>query len=315
VLSPQLVRSFSSGNGTWTSSPHGAHGDNGTASAPVTPARSTYDLLTSKGVTYGSPNPRSTPQQATPQQSRPQQQYQVTSQQQYQPTPKPQEQAQSQARYYPKPYQHHQRHPSNRSSRKSSNGSSRRHGSGTHPRTSYGGSNGNSGPRNDTLIGISEGLTVHEFAYRRGQGDHGLPSSTLPPNPFRAQYDHVWASMYTLGRQQGGVPLTHPIPATQQEHSNYAWAVLINPYTQSVDAPNGVIDVQWVRRMCEAALDCMEALVRGVCRHAPGWEKTVIDVPFPVREALGQFQGLSERYEMLKRDAKEALEGGRPVGY
>jgi hypothetical protein len=247
-----------------------------------------------------------------PQQPQPQQQYQP--QQQHKPTPQPQEQVQPQPRYQPKPYQHHQRYPSNRSTRKSSNGSSRRHGSGTHPRTSHGGSNGN-GPRNDTLIGISEGLTVHEFAYRQGQRDHALPSSTLPPNPFRAQYDHVWTSMYTLGRQQGGMPLSHPVPATQQEHSNYAWAVLINPYTQSVDAPNGVIDVQWACRMCERALDCMEALVRGVRKRAPGWEKTVIDVPFPVREALGQFQGLSERYEMLKRDAKEALEGGRPVGY
>jgi hypothetical protein len=298
VLSPQLVRSFSSGNGTWTSS---THGHNGTASAPVTPARNTHDLLTSQEVAYGSPNARSTPQQPQPQQ-------------QYQPTPQPQEQIPAQPRYQPKPYQQHQRHPSNRSTRKSSNGSSRRHSSGTHPRTSHGG-NGNSGPRNDTLIGISEGLTVQEFAYRRGQRDHALPSSTLPPNPFRAQYDHVWTSMYTLGRQQGGAPLTHPVPTSQQEHSNYAWSVLINPYTQSVDAPNGVIDVQWARRMCDVALDCMEALVRSVCKRASGWEKTVIDVPFPVRETLGQFQGLAERYEMLKRDAKEALEGGRPVGY
>jgi hypothetical protein len=156
---------------------------------------------------------------------------------------------------------------------------------------------------------------VQEFAFRQGQRDQASLSPSAAPSPFRKQFDQLWATFYQMGRQQGGVALSHPQPTTAQEHSNYAWPVLINPYTQSLDAPNGVIDQQWARHVCEAALNCMEALVRGVCKRGSGWEKTVVDVPYPVKEALVQFADLAERYETLQHDAKEALSGGRPFGY
>jgi hypothetical protein len=156
---------------------------------------------------------------------------------------------------------------------------------------------------------------VQELAFRQGQRDHQNISSTVPPSPFRKQFDQIWVSFYQMGRQHGGTPLSHPKPTTAQEHNNYAWPVLINPYTQSLDAPNGVIDQNWARRMCEISLNCMEALIRTVCKRSHGWEKTVIDIPFPVKEALTQFPDLAEFYDVLQRDAREALSGGRPYGY
>lgn len=99
---------------------------------------------------------------------------------------------------------------------------------------------------------------------------------------------------------------------TQQ---NFTWPVLINPYTQSLENPGGSLDPEWSRKMIQAALSCMEELIRVTCRRNTGWDKTVVDIPLPAQEALVAFPDLAQYYEQLKRDAKEARAGGRPYGY
>ncbi len=103
-----------------------------------------------------------------------------------------------------------------------------------------------------------------------------------------------------------------PVNLSQQ---NFTWPILINPYTQSLKNPNGSLDPAWSRKMIQAALSCMEELVRITCRRNSGWEKTVADIPSPAQEALVAFPDLALRYEQLKQDAKEARAGGRPYGY
>lgn len=201
------------------------------------------------------------------------------------------------------------RKSSSGSARHSRSGSGRKASSGSHSKAPYGAS------KADSLVGISEGLTVQELAFRQGQRDHESTTNTVPPSPFRRQFDQLWVTFYELGRHHGGSPLPHPTPANAEAHLNYAWSVLINPYTQSLDAPNGILDLQWTRRVCEMSLECMDALIRVVCKRGSGWEKTVVDVPMPVTEALVQFPDLAEHYEALKNDAREALSGGRPYGY
>lgn len=163
-----------------------------------------------------------------------------------------------------------------------------------------------------SLAGVPETVAVQETAFRQGQRDAASAFHEVPTNPFAQQYDQLWTSFYKLGKQCGEQRTPTPFNPTQQ---NFAWTVLINPYTQSLQNPNGSPDLAWTRRMITVALDCMHELIRITCRHNNGWEKTVADIPLPAQEALVAFPDLAQEYEQLKRDANEARAGGRPYGY
>jgi hypothetical protein len=171
-------------------------------------------------------------------------------------------------------------------------------------------------PNASSLTGVPETLAVQEMAFRQGQHDNGSPRDRVPPNPFAQQYDQVWAQYYKLGKEVGGTPpVMSSTAATSSGHQNFPWPVLINPYTQTLERPNGAVDPQWVRKICEMALNCMEALVRMVCKRHGDWRKIVCDIPVPMQQALTQFPDLCRRYDNLKRAAHEALAGGLPNGY
>jgi hypothetical protein len=171
-------------------------------------------------------------------------------------------------------------------------------------------------PNASSLTGVPETLAVQEMAFRQGQHDNGSLRDRVPPNPFAQQYDQVWAQYYKLGKEVGGTPpVMSSTAATSAGHQNFPWPVLINPYTQNLERPNGAVDPQWVRKICEMALNCMEALVRMVCKRHGDWRKIVCDIPVPMQQALHQFPDLCRRYDSLKRAAHEALAGGLPNGY
>jgi hypothetical protein len=170
-------------------------------------------------------------------------------------------------------------------------------------------------PDASSLAGVPERLAVQEMAFRQGQRDTCSSLTRIPPSPFTKQYDQVWAQYYKFGKAVGGTPVTSTVTASTASHQNFPWPVLINPYTQDLERPNGVVDSQWVRKICEIALNCMEALVRVVCKRQGDWRKTICDVPTQVQQALAGFPDLRARYEQLKRDAAEAVAGGLPAGY
>lgn len=150
------------------------------------------------------------------------------------------------------------------------------------------------------------------MAFRQGQLESSSPFDTVPASPFARQFDQLWKACYKLGKECGSQRATTPVNTSQQV---FAWPVLINPYTQSLKNPYGALDAAWSRKMIQAALSCMEELVRVTCRRNNGWDKTVADIPLPAQEALVAFPDLAQQYEQLKRDAKEARAGGRPYGY
>jgi hypothetical protein len=150
------------------------------------------------------------------------------------------------------------------------------------------------------------------MAFREGQRYNSSAPDDVPANPFAKHFDQLWSAFYKLGKECGGQPVSAPVP---QSHHNFTWPVLINPHTQSLERPNGSFDPVWSRKMIQIALNCMEELIRVACRRNTGWDKTVADIPLPAQEALMAFPDLAEHYEALKRDAKEALAGGRPYGY
>ncbi|KAJ8107819.1 hypothetical protein OPT61_g8599 [Boeremia exigua] len=163
-----------------------------------------------------------------------------------------------------------------------------------------------------SLFGVPESVAVQEMAFRQGQRDNGSPCEGAMANPFARQFDQLWTAFYKMGKECGGQRAPTPVNLSQQ---NFTWSVLVNPYTQSLQNPNGSLDPAWSRKMIQAALNCMEELVRITCRRNNGWEKTVADIPLPAQEALVAFPDLADQYEQLKRDAKEARAGGRPYGY
>ncbi|KAF1929871.1 uncharacterized protein M421DRAFT_4301 [Didymella exigua CBS 183.55] len=167
-------------------------------------------------------------------------------------------------------------------------------------------------PQPSSLAGVPESVAVQEMALRQGQRDTASAFNEVPTNPFAQQFDQLWASFYKLGKDCGGQRAPTPDNPSQQ---NFAWTVLINPYTQSLKNPNGSLDPAWTRRMIVVALDCMHELIRITCRRNNGWDKIVADIPLPAREALVAFPDLAAEYEQLKRDANEARAGGRPYGY
>ena len=170
-------------------------------------------------------------------------------------------------------------------------------------------------PNASSLTGIPELLAVQEMAFRQGQHDHGVSRERLPSSPFAKQFDQVWAQFYVFGKEFGGIPISASTSEPSPTHQNFPWPVLINPYTQDLERPNGAIDSEWVRKVCGVALDCMEALIRTVCKREGDWRKTVCDVPTQIKQALLGFTDLRSRYETLKRDAREAVAGGLPAGY
>ena len=168
------------------------------------------------------------------------------------------------------------------------------------------------GPQTSSLTGVPESVSVQEMAFREGQRDNSSPSEDSPASPFAKQFDQLWAAFYKLGKEFGGQRAPTPANSSLQ---NFAWPVLVNPYTQSLKHPNGSLDPAWSRKMIQAALNCMQELIRVTCRRNTGWDKTVADIPLPAQEALAAFPDLAQQYEQLKRDAKEARAGGRPYGY
>lgn len=150
------------------------------------------------------------------------------------------------------------------------------------------------------------------MAFRQGQRNSVSSVDEVPANPFAIQHDRLWAAFYKLGKECGGQPTPVPNDTT---YPNFTWPVLINPYTQSLEHPNGSVDPAWTGRMIQIALNCMEELIRVTCRRNTGWDKIVADVPLPAQEAMVFFPDLASRYEILKRDAMEARAGGRPYGY
>ena len=170
-------------------------------------------------------------------------------------------------------------------------------------------------PVPQSLKGVPEVFTVEEMAFRQGQADHGVFRDKLPSNPYSQHFDKVWLKHYTLGREVGGTPVSASSFQRSTTLQNFPWPVLINPYTQDLARPEGTVDAEWVRKICEIALGCMATLVSSVCRRQGDWKKTVCDVPSPVKQAIMHFEDLQERYEDLQKDAKEALAGGLPVGY
>lgn len=163
-----------------------------------------------------------------------------------------------------------------------------------------------------TLAGVPEAVSVQEMAFRQGQRDSGTRANDISASPFARQYDELWATFYKMGKEYSDQRAPTPVDASLQ---NFAWPVLINPYTQSLKRPNGSLDPAWSRKMIQVALNCMRELIRVTCRRNNGWEKTVADIPLPAQEALGAFPDLAAQYEQLTRDAEEARAGGRPYGY
>jgi hypothetical protein len=165
---------------------------------------------------------------------------------------------------------------------------------------------------------VPEYCAVQEIAFRQGQYDRatGGLRNTVSPSPFSQHLDHVWAQYYKLGMAFGGEPVRRSAaPSSSSSRHNFTWPALINPATQDLEHPNGSVDMEWARKICEIGLDCMQELIRLVCKRGNDWRKIVCDIPAPTREAMRAFPDLYEHYEILKRDAHEALNDGLPMGY
>lgn len=170
-------------------------------------------------------------------------------------------------------------------------------------------------PNASSLTGVPQLLAVQEMAFRQGQQDHGVSRERLPSNPFAKHFDQVWVEFYILGKECGGTPISTSNIDASSTHQNFPWPVLINPYTQDLEHPNGKVDSAWVRKVCTIALNCMAVLIGTVCRRQGDWRKTICDVPAQIKQALMGFEDLRIRYERLQRDAREARNGGLPAGY
>jgi hypothetical protein len=170
-------------------------------------------------------------------------------------------------------------------------------------------------PNAASLTGIPQLLAVQEMAYRQGQHDYGVSRDRLPSSPFAKQFDQVWVQFYVLGKACGGTPISSSNLEPSSGHQNFPWPVLINPYTQDLEHPHGIVDCNYVRKICTIALNCMAALIGTVCRRQGEWRKTICDVPAQIKQALMGFEDLRNRYEKLEQDAREAVAGGLPAGY
>ncbi|KAF1845798.1 uncharacterized protein K460DRAFT_115347 [Cucurbitaria berberidis CBS 394.84] len=172
-------------------------------------------------------------------------------------------------------------------------------------------------PKESSLTAIPEALTVQELAFRHGQQAHHVTADRIPSNPFAKEFEEAWTTYYNLGKTQGGKPVDTPAASSASaalsasappSYFNYEWPVLINPYTQNLKSPDGLVDLVWSRNICEKALNGMEAMIRVTCERVDDSEKLVIDIPLPCQQALATFPDLLDRYERLKRDRDVAFE-------
>lgn len=171
------------------------------------------------------------------------------------------------------------------------------------------------GTKSTSIAGINEALAVQELAFRQGLQDRHNVRDRLPSSPFPQQYDSIWTEFYKLGKTSTAAHIPPPPHLHSPSQSNYSWPVLVNPHTQSLEHPTGILDMEWTRNICEIALNCMDALIRVACSRKNDWQKLTIDVPLPCQQALLEFPDLTHRYECLKGAARQALAGGRPQGY
>lgn len=161
-------------------------------------------------------------------------------------------------------------------------------------------------PTAPSITGIPEDLSVQEFAYRQGQHDRNSPRDRVPPNPFAKHYDFLWAEAYRQGKLEGGVPIQCPELPSNASHQNFEWPVLINAYTQDLEHPNGSVDLEYAREICEMALGSMESLLQQAYSRIGEWKRLVIDIPNPCHQAMMHFPDLMERYEQLKKASHAA---------
>lgn len=102
-------------------------------------------------------------------------------------------------------------------------------------------------PNAQSLTGIPQILAVQEMAFRQGQHDHGVSRERIPSSPFAMHFNQMWAQFYTLGKEAGGTPKGSSVSTeAAASHNNFPWPVLINPYTQDLEHPNGTVDSEWV---------------------------------------------------------------------
>ncbi|KAH8731416.1 hypothetical protein GQ44DRAFT_642516 [Phaeosphaeriaceae sp. PMI808] len=170
-------------------------------------------------------------------------------------------------------------------------------------------------PNGSSLAGVPEVLAVQEMAFRQGQHDHRVCRERVPSSPFAKHFDQVWVHFYNLGKACGGDPIPRSPTTPSSQQANFPWPILINPYTQDLERPEGTVDAAWVRKICVIALSCMAALIGTVCKRRGDWRKTICDVPAQIQHALSGFPDLRSQYQTLQQDAREAIGGGLPSGY
>ncbi|KAH4341242.1 hypothetical protein HBH98_182210 [Parastagonospora nodorum] len=102
-------------------------------------------------------------------------------------------------------------------------------------------------PIASSLTGIPPLLAVQELAYRQGQKDHGVSQVDVPASPFTKQFDQIWSEFYTLGKACGGKPISPSNIDSSSTQQNFPWPVLVNPYTQDLEHPNGSVDAEYAR--------------------------------------------------------------------
>jgi hypothetical protein len=162
------------------------------------------------------------------------------------------------------------------------------------------------------MYAIPEGVSVQEFAFRRGQQDRGNTRDRIPPNPYHTCFDAMWETYYKKGKLSRGDAIVLPADPPSPSRANYDWPPLVNPYTQTPEHPHGIYDENFSRGVCIGALEAMEALINTVCKRGKTWQSTVCDVPRPIAIALLNYPDLLDRYEDLKSAAQEAIGGGLP---
>jgi hypothetical protein len=150
---------------------------------------------------------------------------------------------------------------------------------------------------------------VEEMAFRTGQASRSAVASSsnqrIPSSPFPAEFDTLWALHFNRGRSS-----LHPAKPLLEVGSRLViddpgiWPALVDVYSQDSATPDGVLDLEYIREQCEAALEGMEMLVEKMRERVEGWETLVVDVPGQVRMALEHFGTLNVRYGVLKGRAE-----------
>jgi hypothetical protein len=60
------------------------------------------------------------------------------------------------------------------------------------------------------MYAIPEGVSVQEFAFRRGQQDRGNTRDRIPPNPYHTCFDVMWETYYKKGKVLEAMPSFFP---------------------------------------------------------------------------------------------------------